>query len=197
VATESLTWAEGNRLIRTIGREDYLASRITAERRKRGWSQSELSRRLKAVGADMHQTAISKIEHPQHGRRAITVDEAIAFARIFGLPFGELLLPPDSLQRVATWRAITEGPAALAQYQLAEAAYEALVRQIAMATVGDPYWAGQLVDQLERARAAEKPGELPTRSTFLLDVMKLCSDLADVLDPDTAPPTQKMGKPKR
>lgn len=184
---EPVTWSEGNKLVTELGSEDYLAARITAERESRGWSQSELARQLQQrVGASIHQTAISKIEKPRNGRRAITVDEAIAFAKVFDIPLGELLLPPESMRHISIARGLAEGPDLLGEHLSAESRYRGRVRDLAGATAADPYWAGQLADQLEAAiRQATERGTDPDDSVkvlFLRDVLELRSRLRDALD---------------
>jgi transcriptional regulator with XRE-family HTH domain len=64
-------------------------------RTDRGWSQRELSDRLKAVGCWMQEQVVGLIERggdPRGaGRRTISVDEVVAFAQVFGVSFAELL----------------------------------------------------------------------------------------------------------
>lgn len=105
--TQALTWEQGDELLRAVGSERWLAKRIRDERSAREWSQAELSRKLTEVGHSMHQSAISKIEAPFGGgrdRRAITIDEALGFSKVFKIPLGELLLPPDAVRDVEIWK---------------------------------------------------------------------------------------------
>ena len=93
-----LTWRKGNELLASRGNERWLAERVLSERKHRGWSQAQLSKELAKVGSPLQQSAISKIESPPKGeRRSISIGEAIGFARVFGIPLGELLLPPDAI----------------------------------------------------------------------------------------------------
>jgi transcriptional regulator with XRE-family HTH domain len=63
--------------------------RITRERKKRGWSQAEVARKLKAKDIDnVHISTVSKIEA---GDREIKLDEALAIAEIYGLSLDVLL----------------------------------------------------------------------------------------------------------
>lgn len=75
--------------------EEHLVARIIRERKDRGWSQEDLVKRLADEGCPMPQSAISKIENPRLGatRRAITVDEAIAFAKVLETSLEDLLTP--------------------------------------------------------------------------------------------------------
>jgi transcriptional regulator with XRE-family HTH domain len=104
-ADPDLTWEEGSDLINKVGGERWLAKRIQDERRVRGMSQADLARAMAEYGYPVHQSAISKIEKPPRtGPRAISIDEAIGFSKVFGIPLGELLLPPDALSNIAAWR---------------------------------------------------------------------------------------------
>ena len=78
----------------SIGSERALARRITYERERQGWKQVALASRMTAAGCPMTQSAVSKIENDDPPRR-ITVDELVAFSTVFGVPVGELLLPPE------------------------------------------------------------------------------------------------------
>ncbi|MBB6551270.1 helix-turn-helix domain-containing protein [Nonomuraea rubra] len=78
--------------------EDNVALRLAWEMRRRGWSQERMAQELTNAGCPTHQSAISKIINPKTdgNRRTISVDEAIAMARVFGIPLEELPLPPES-----------------------------------------------------------------------------------------------------
>jgi hypothetical protein len=62
------------------------------EREARGWSPAVLARWMTAAGAPMNQSAIYRIENGTP-RRRITVDEAVAFAWVFGTTVGDLVMP--------------------------------------------------------------------------------------------------------
>jgi transcriptional regulator with XRE-family HTH domain len=74
--------------------EDNLARRIAAEREARGWTYDGLAKRMTDAGCPMNQSALYKIEQLTP-RRRITVDELVAFSRVFGVPVEQLLLPPE------------------------------------------------------------------------------------------------------
>jgi transcriptional regulator with XRE-family HTH domain len=78
---------------REVYAENYLAARIISERETRGWSLEGLAKRMTAAGCAINQSAIYKIEQGQP-RRRITVDELVAFSRVFGLPLDDLLTDP-------------------------------------------------------------------------------------------------------
>jgi transcriptional regulator with XRE-family HTH domain len=69
---------------RLPGAEDMVARRIAYERKRRGWSNAELARRMTDAGCPINQSAIQKIEHGTP-RRTISLDEAHALVEVFGL----------------------------------------------------------------------------------------------------------------
>ncbi|MCA2188354.1 helix-turn-helix domain-containing protein [Nonomuraea cavernae] len=80
--------------------EENVALRIAWEMRRRGWSQERMAQELTNAGCPTHQSAISKIVNPKPdgSRRAISVDEAITLARVFGIALEELPLPLDDAE---------------------------------------------------------------------------------------------------
>ncbi|MEV4245252.1 helix-turn-helix transcriptional regulator [Streptosporangium canum] len=80
--------------------EENIALRIAWEMRRRGWSQERMANEMTQAGCPMHQSAISKIINVRAdgGRRTISVDEAIAFSKVFHVSLGELLLPPEDAE---------------------------------------------------------------------------------------------------
>lgn len=84
--------------------------RLRHERTQRGWTQLELARRLATYGINLHPSAIAKIEdHDAEQPRAIRLDEAQAFAEIFGMRIDEMLSPENDVKRavrtVGAWMA--------------------------------------------------------------------------------------------
>ncbi|MFD1547146.1 helix-turn-helix domain-containing protein [Nonomuraea guangzhouensis] len=80
--------------------EENIALRLAWEMRRRGWSQDRMAQELTNAGCPTHQSAISKIVNskPDGSRRAISVDEAIAMAQVFGIPLEELPLPSEGAE---------------------------------------------------------------------------------------------------
>jgi transcriptional regulator with XRE-family HTH domain len=70
--------------------EDGLVMRITYERLRRGWSADELARRLTDAGVPINQSAIWRIENATP-RRKISLDEAVGFAKVFGMDLADLV----------------------------------------------------------------------------------------------------------
>jgi transcriptional regulator with XRE-family HTH domain len=75
--------------------EENFARRIAWEMEQRGWSQERLAREMTNAGVRIHQSAISKIIKPRPGgkRRVISIGEAVAFARVFGMDLEEMFDP--------------------------------------------------------------------------------------------------------
>lgn len=68
---------------------DQLRVRLRTERERRGWSQSHLAKQAMAAGTgSMHPATIAKIEA---GDRGVQIDEAVAFANIFGVSVDALV----------------------------------------------------------------------------------------------------------
>ncbi len=108
----ALDYEGAHKLVVGLGREGLLAERIEQERKARGWSQERLVKEMAKAGCPLPQSAISKIERPgPGGRRAITLDEALAFSRVFDTPLPELVVPRDAIRRGlgALWRMVEEG----------------------------------------------------------------------------------------
>lgn len=77
--------------------EENIAWRIRHEMSRRGWSQERMAKEMTDAGHPLHQSAVSKIVNPKDGkRRAISVDDAIGFAKVFGLSLREMLLPIEA-----------------------------------------------------------------------------------------------------
>lgn len=117
--------------------EDNVAGHVQIEREARGWSTAELARRVTEVGCPMSQSAVWRIENGTP-RRKITVDELIAFSKVFGRSIEYLLKParpeyPNDLirahlnqwckQELAVWLADTEASYAFSDLMQMAAIY--------------------------------------------------------------------------
>lgn len=78
---------------REVYAEDHLAGRVAQERVARDMSYEGLAERMKNVGCPIDQSALYKIEKATP-RRRITVDELVAFARVFDLSLEDLTTDP-------------------------------------------------------------------------------------------------------
>jgi transcriptional regulator with XRE-family HTH domain len=66
-------------------------------RQQRGWSQSEVARRMEVYGYNWHQTTVGRVEN---GKRPLRLNELMLLAAMFGVSPIHLLVPnvaPDRL----------------------------------------------------------------------------------------------------
>lgn len=148
-----------------LASENALALRIADERKRRGLSQEDLARRVEAVlGGGFPQSAISKIEKGR-GRRAITVDEALAFSRVLDLPLSELLMPP----RLVALHHLRESLMAISHFVSQRATEERDIASIIDSTV-------ELIEEhpevLDELRALHEAGAGSDRSTSRPDLFR-------------------------
>lgn len=95
---------------RSLQGEAGLAQRIGYERTRRGWTYDGLAKRLTNAGCPIQASAVFKIEKGSP-RRRITVDELVAFSRVFEVDAEELLLPPGMVatqELISLWDAYLE-----------------------------------------------------------------------------------------
>jgi transcriptional regulator with XRE-family HTH domain len=81
--------------LRPPGIEDIAARRIAYERNRLNLSTEELARRVTAAGCRIHASAVWRIENGTP-RRKISLDEALAFAQVFGITLEQLMEPPEA-----------------------------------------------------------------------------------------------------
>lgn len=70
------------------------ARSVKEARAATGMSQESMVEKLRQHGVDIHVTAIGKIEK---GMRKVSIDEAVAFSRVLGVPIADLVGFDDSL----------------------------------------------------------------------------------------------------
>jgi transcriptional regulator with XRE-family HTH domain len=75
--------------------ERNLADHVRFERELRNWSTAELARAVSDAGCPMNQSAVWRIENGEP-RRKISVDELIAFSKVFEKSISDLLQPPTT-----------------------------------------------------------------------------------------------------
>ena len=108
---QQLQWSEVSDLVREVGHERWIASRLAEWRQEaNNMTQAELAQRMTDLGYEMNKTSVWKIENPHKkaGRRSISIGEAIGFARAFGKSLDELLLPPAALANLTGWQGYTQ-----------------------------------------------------------------------------------------
>jgi len=170
----SFNWDEAGDLLSATSSERHLARRLTEERQARGWSQERLAREVTAVGVPLPQSAVSKIEKPAPGgRRAITVQEAVAFSVVFDMPLLELLLPANARAQVQVHRAFTEGPTRFLSKQAATDDYWSGVRTVASQCRLDGEWRKRVEEELTLTLSAAAPdlAESAAQASFYTDVL--------------------------
>ncbi len=149
------------------GSELNLARRIAELRGARGWSQETLAAAMQKAGCPIPQSAISKIERPgPGGRRAITVDEAIAFAKVFEVSFAELVLPAGAQDSVLLFRLLMVGPNYRRQIEKHQQRYDELLEQLAKIMLEDPRHVAVFRQQASVERERYGDGSDPHRLAF-------------------------------
>jgi hypothetical protein len=86
---------------RTIGSEANVAKRVAAERRRLGLGVDALAKLMTEAGCSMRGSAIARLEQgveDGHPARRVTVDELVAFARVFRVKPEDLLTPIEEIQ---------------------------------------------------------------------------------------------------
>jgi transcriptional regulator with XRE-family HTH domain len=118
------------RLVERYGAQDSVVERLRSELEARGWSQSELSRRLADLRPPYHlsQGAISRMLAHDNPRE-ITVDDLLAFVRVFGIPMEEFVLPTSITYEVGGWGAYMTAVDKLERLREARTEYDAAVAQ--------------------------------------------------------------------
>jgi len=90
--------AANDRIMPGLMSEENLARRIAWEMASRGWSQERMAKTMTDAGHPLNQSSVSKNVHPQDGKRsAVRVDDAIVFAKGFGVTLDELLIPLEAV----------------------------------------------------------------------------------------------------
>lgn len=80
--------------------EEHIRLRIADMRQDRGWTQTELARRMAELGFEnFNQIMMSRTEK---GERPIRSNELVAFARIFNVEIDTLLMP-NTEGRIQSW----------------------------------------------------------------------------------------------
>jgi transcriptional regulator with XRE-family HTH domain len=148
------TWSDLEQALTALGSEENIARRIKLLRQRAGLSQEQLAKRLDALGVQMPQSSISKIEVPVEAgkgkRRDITVDEALALAKALGVTFADLILPLNAVADLHLHRILADGSRLWQVRQGAQKDYDYAVGQLAEAAAERPGWRQRVEDELRR-----------------------------------------------
>ncbi|MFI5529237.1 helix-turn-helix domain-containing protein [Kitasatospora sp. NPDC051853] len=147
--------------------EEHAAERVRLEREYLGWSTGELAKRMTAAGYPMNQSSVWRIESGEP-RRRINLDEAIGFAKVFGLTLEEFLGPPESSSK-RHMADMTNAVAAMYRRLLdlmknTDAAFQ-IVDQYSQTF---PQHAKELEDRIARAITEENRRRGPVRASPLI-----------------------------
>lgn len=112
--------------------EEYLAQRVQLEREKAGLTFDGLAKRMTEAGCPLNASALFKIEKASP-RRRITVDELVAFSRVFKLPMEELVTDPALSQERELKALILKREKAEAEAEALDAAINRRQQQILQA----------------------------------------------------------------
>jgi len=74
-----------------LAHELAICEKFKVLREERGWSQLEVSEKLRDIGFEMHQTTVAKMEK---GKRPLRVAEMFALSNVFGMPPAAILHMP-------------------------------------------------------------------------------------------------------
>ncbi|MGY1691868.1 helix-turn-helix transcriptional regulator [Geodermatophilus sp. SYSU D01105] len=155
----SPTWSDLEQALTALGSEENIARRIKRLRQRAGLSQEQLAKRLEALGVQMPQSSISKIEVPVEAgkgkRRDITVDEALALAKALGVTFSDLVLPLNAIADLHLHRILADGSRLWQVRHGAQLDYDYAVGQLAEAATERPGWRQRVEDELERLKRME------------------------------------------
>lgn len=169
-------------LVAQMGDEGNLALRIKDLMKEKGWSQTRLSKEMESAGHPIHQTAISKIVNPPKGdgRRSVTVQEAIGFAKVFDIDLEDLVVPSFALVSKRVAGLIARGPGELRGMLLAQASYADTVTDVATSMISDEAVASSVIGQYETALEGRSAREIEDSVNlgFLGDVCREYEQLA-------------------
>lgn len=110
--------------------EEFLAQRIEELRTKEGWSFADLSQRMAEAGCPIERSSLQKIERGKP-RRKITVNELMAFSRVFNVEVSELLVSPTYKAEEMFLRDLQDGPRLAAEATHAGNRLKTLVGRVA------------------------------------------------------------------
>lgn len=161
---------------RAIASEQTVARRVAAEREERGMSYDGLASRMTAAGCAINASALYKIEKGSPPRR-ITVDELVAFSRVFETTVADLITSSETRVGERVRELVEEVHHAHSGLLLVEDAWFRACDQLAEFIVANPSEATSLRDA---AVGAEQPWSLSSMIDSLGPEHPLTSKLADL-----------------
>jgi transcriptional regulator with XRE-family HTH domain len=102
--------------------DEWVAWNIRLRREGLGWSQADLAKEMAALGWKYYPQTVHRVEQ---GQRKVTIGEAEALARLFGVTV-DALTWPDMATHTAAWLGVFTGRADAAFEQIAAQAQELL-----------------------------------------------------------------------
>jgi transcriptional regulator with XRE-family HTH domain len=159
-------------LVAQHGSQFSVVDRLRTELEQRGWSQSELSRRLADLKPRYHlsQGAISRMlayDNP----REITVDDLLAFVRVFNIPLEEFVLPSAITYEVGGWGAYMTAIDKLERLYEAFEEYDAAVTKARAMVKEHVGLSPRLKWHRERLLEATPEGEAPVELQAVEDIL--------------------------
>lgn len=131
-----------------------------------GLTYEQLSERMQLEGVSIHQSAIQKTE--KSGRR-VSIDEMVAYAKIFGIPVEELWGGTgQDAELAAGWQALIDAETLSSLMEYTQRKYGEMLRGVQEKAGRNAKLKGQIESRLENASAvaerraremAEKDGE--------------------------------------
>ena len=101
---------------RSMNVEEFVARRIEVERRSHNWSYETLAKRMAQVGCVIQPSAIQRIEKGDPPRK-ISVDEAVAMAKVFKLSLEEFLQEGESVDDSRLRKLVSDAEASFHQVE--------------------------------------------------------------------------------
>lgn len=151
--------------------EDFLAERIEKLRTKEGWSFADLSQRMAEAGCPIERSSLQKIERGKP-RRKITVNELVAFSRVFNVEAPDLMVSPMYNAEEMFLQDLENGPRLAAEAFKAQTRLLTLVNRVADAC-REPVDGPTREQRLRKAAAATAFDDDSNKRIFLESVLSI------------------------
>lgn len=139
------TWKDLEEAFTRLASEALIPQRLKKLRERAGLKQAELARKLEDAGAPIPQPSISRMEALADAGKArqarpVTVNEALALAKVLGVSFSELVLPDGALPELEVSRAFSAAAERFHTAWAALSAYESAAQDAAQLLRQHPMW---------------------------------------------------------